>query len=126
MKKVKWTEKMSKECVLELIGKSWQKLKMLVERRQKWIGHLYRHNEDLIQIIEGSRGRGGSRLTYIEQVFFFRMADVKQILYHVRRNTLSVLFPVCVGIAIYKDYSRTQAWKKEQLALYNKNQNLSS
>jgi hypothetical protein len=68
MKKVKWTEKMSKECVLELIGKSWQKLKMLVERRQKWIGHLYRHNEDLIQIIEGSRGRGGSRLTYIEQV----------------------------------------------------------
>lgn len=48
------------------------------------------------------------------------MANVGRILYQVKRNAVSVLFPTLCGLAIYKDYSHTQSWKKEQLALYLK------
>jgi hypothetical protein len=65
MKKIKWTERMSNIERRQL----WD---VLEERRHKWIGHLYRHNDFMVSIIKGRRqgdqGRGRPRLSYISQV----------------------------------------------------------
>ncbi|KAI5728729.1 hypothetical protein M8J77_020289 [Diaphorina citri] len=72
MMKIKWTERMSNERVLELVGESRQILRMLSERRHKWVGHMYRHNDFMISILEGKREgsqpRGRPRLSYINQI----------------------------------------------------------
>lgn len=72
LEKIKWTEKMSNERVLERVKESRQIWKMLVDRRHRWIGHLFRHNEFLVDIVEGRRdgrqGRGRPRLAFMEQV----------------------------------------------------------
>uniref|UniRef100_A0A8D8RFD8 Craniofacial development protein 2 n=1 Tax=Cacopsylla melanoneura TaxID=428564 RepID=A0A8D8RFD8_9HEMI len=71
MMKIKWTERMNNERVLELVGETRQIWRML-ERRHNWIGHLYRHNEYMVSIIEGKRegrqGRGRPRANYIHQI----------------------------------------------------------
>lgn len=72
MNKIKWTDKISNERVLELIGEKRQIWNMLGERRHRWIGHLYRHSNFMVSIIEGRRhgnqGRGRPRSRYIDQV----------------------------------------------------------
>uniref|UniRef100_A0A8D9B1G1 Endonuclease-reverse transcriptase n=1 Tax=Cacopsylla melanoneura TaxID=428564 RepID=A0A8D9B1G1_9HEMI len=72
MMRIKWTEKMSNERVLELVGETRQIWRTFEERRHKWIGHLFRHSEHMVSIIEGKRegrqNRGRPRLKYIDQV----------------------------------------------------------
>uniref|UniRef100_A0A8D8US24 Uncharacterized protein n=1 Tax=Cacopsylla melanoneura TaxID=428564 RepID=A0A8D8US24_9HEMI len=71
MMRIKWTERMTNERVLELVGETRQIWRTFEERRHKWIGHMYRHNEEMVSIIEGRRqgyqGRGRPRSSYIEQ-----------------------------------------------------------
>uniref|UniRef100_A0A8D9A7F9 Craniofacial development protein 2 n=2 Tax=Cacopsylla melanoneura TaxID=428564 RepID=A0A8D9A7F9_9HEMI len=75
MMKIKWTERMSNERVLELVQEERQIWKMLTERRHKWMGHVFRHNEFIVKIIEGRRegqqGRGRPRASYINQIVEF-------------------------------------------------------
>ncbi|KAI5715577.1 hypothetical protein M8J77_018806 [Diaphorina citri] len=72
MNKIKWTERMSNERVLQMVGERRQIMNMLEERRHRWIGHLYRHNDFMVAIIEGKRqgsqGRGRPRERYIDQI----------------------------------------------------------
>jgi hypothetical protein len=53
--KIKWTERMTNERVLELVQEERQIWRMLTERRHKWIGYVYRHNNFMVSIIEGKR-----------------------------------------------------------------------
>lgn len=79
MCKIKWTERMSNERVLQLVGERRQMMSMLEDRRHKWIGHLYRHNEFMVSIIEGKRqgsqGRGRPRARYMDQIVKYSGCD---------------------------------------------------
>uniref|UniRef100_A0A8D8SEB1 Endonuclease-reverse transcriptase n=1 Tax=Cacopsylla melanoneura TaxID=428564 RepID=A0A8D8SEB1_9HEMI len=72
MKKIKWTERVSNERVLEMVNEERQIWKEIQERRHRWIGHIYRHNTFVVDIIEGRRegaqGRGRPRMSYIKQI----------------------------------------------------------
>ena len=52
-------------------------------------------------------------------LFFVTDVRMKVVLYHVRRNLVSVLFPTLAFSAIYADWSRTRRYKaaKAQKAL---------
>ncbi|KAI5747401.1 hypothetical protein M8J77_014177 [Diaphorina citri] len=54
------SEPVSNERVLEMVGERRMIWKALQQRRHKWIGHIYRHNQFLVDIIEGRR-EGGQR-----------------------------------------------------------------
>uniref|UniRef100_A0A8D8XVA7 Uncharacterized protein n=1 Tax=Cacopsylla melanoneura TaxID=428564 RepID=A0A8D8XVA7_9HEMI len=72
MKKIKWTERVSNERVLEMVNEERQIWKEIQERRHRWIGHIYRHNTFVVDTIEGRRegaqGRGRPRMSYIKQI----------------------------------------------------------
>uniref|UniRef100_A0A8D9ENE8 Endonuclease-reverse transcriptase n=2 Tax=Cacopsylla melanoneura TaxID=428564 RepID=A0A8D9ENE8_9HEMI len=72
MKKVKWTDRVSNERVLGMVNERRQLWNTLTERRHKCIGHIYRHNNFVVNIIEGQRegqqGRGRPRMSYIKQI----------------------------------------------------------
>uniref|UniRef100_A0A8D9A1I9 Uncharacterized protein n=1 Tax=Cacopsylla melanoneura TaxID=428564 RepID=A0A8D9A1I9_9HEMI len=63
---------MTNERVLELVQEERQIWKVLTERRHKWMGHVYRHNDFIVSIIEGKREghqrRGRPRERYIQQI----------------------------------------------------------
>uniref|UniRef100_A0A8D8QBH7 Uncharacterized protein n=1 Tax=Cacopsylla melanoneura TaxID=428564 RepID=A0A8D8QBH7_9HEMI len=75
MLKVKWTERVSNVRVLEMVNEERQIWKVLQQRRHKWMGHLFRHNQYVVNIIEGKRegtqGRGRPRMVYINQIMEF-------------------------------------------------------
>uniref|UniRef100_A0A8D8S526 Endonuclease-reverse transcriptase n=1 Tax=Cacopsylla melanoneura TaxID=428564 RepID=A0A8D8S526_9HEMI len=72
MMRIKWTERMTNERVLEMVQEERQIWKVLTERRHKWMGHVYRHNDFIVSIIEGKREghqrRGRPRERYIQQI----------------------------------------------------------
>uniref|UniRef100_A0A8D8SS06 Reverse transcriptase n=1 Tax=Cacopsylla melanoneura TaxID=428564 RepID=A0A8D8SS06_9HEMI len=67
--KVRWTERISNERVLEMVNEVRQIWKVVQQRRHKWMGHVYRHNDFVVNIIEGRRagaqGRGIPRMAFI-------------------------------------------------------------
>ena len=52
MEKVKWSEKVTNEQVLERIGEKMTLLNNIVRRKVNWIGNILRRNH-LLHIIEG-------------------------------------------------------------------------
>ena len=64
--KVKWTEKKTKERVLDEIGEERKLLSSIKKRKHCWIGHVLRHEGMLKEVMEGrmegKRGRVRRRL----------------------------------------------------------------
>ncbi|KAI5731138.1 hypothetical protein M8J77_005274 [Diaphorina citri] len=79
IKKVKWTDKVRNERVLEMVNEKRQIWNILEQRRHKWIGHIYRHNNFVVNIIEGRRegrqGRGRPRMSFMEQIMEYAGTD---------------------------------------------------
>ena len=65
MFKIKWTDKLTNEEVLDIAGETRSLLKTIKNRQQKWMGHILRHDNMLRDMIEGrvdgKRLRGGQR-----------------------------------------------------------------
>jgi hypothetical protein len=63
MLKIKWTDRITNEEERLL-------LKILKNRRHSWIGHIIRHNEFVINILEGAisgqKGRGKTSTTVLK------------------------------------------------------------
>ena len=53
MEKIKWSEKVTNEQVLDRIGEKWTLLNNILRRKVNWIGHILRRNCLLHVAIEG-------------------------------------------------------------------------
>jgi len=62
MLKIKWTDRIMNEEVFRKVKEERLFLKMLNNRRHSWIGHIIRHSEFVVNILEGAilgkKGRG--------------------------------------------------------------------
>ena len=72
MERISWTEMVTNEEVLQRINEKRNLMDTIEKRRGKMIGHLIRHDRFINNImegkIEGKRGRGRPRLSYISQI----------------------------------------------------------
>ena len=53
MKRVKWTDKIKNEVVLERVGKGTITLEVIKNRKRNWLGHWLRRNCLLKDVLEG-------------------------------------------------------------------------
>jgi hypothetical protein len=72
MLKIKWTDRITIEEVFQRVKEERLLLKILSNRRNSWKGHIIRHNESVVNILEGAmsgkKGMGRPRLQYLKQV----------------------------------------------------------
>lgn len=72
MLRVKWTDRVTNEEVFQRAEEERCLMNILKDRRHSWIGHIIRHNEFTLSILEGivtgQRGRGRPRLQYLKQI----------------------------------------------------------
>jgi hypothetical protein len=54
MVKIKWTDRITNEKVFQREKEKRLLLKMLNNRRHSWTGHIIRHNEFVVNILEGA------------------------------------------------------------------------
>ena len=60
MEKISWTEKITNEAVLKIVGERPVMVDMIIRRKKNWIGHVVRGDGLLREVIEGkwmARGR---------------------------------------------------------------------
>jgi len=57
MLKIKWTDRITNGEVLQRVKEERLLLKILQNRRHSWIGHTIRHNEFVVNILEGAISR---------------------------------------------------------------------
>jgi len=71
MLKIKWTHRITYE-VFQRAKEERLLLKVLKNRHHSWIGHTIRHNEFVVNILEGTifgkKAMGRCRLQYLKQV----------------------------------------------------------
>jgi hypothetical protein len=72
MLKVKWTDRVTNFEVFRRAKEERLLLEILKNGRQSWLGHITRHNECVVNIVEGAMFRkkavGRPRLRYLQQV----------------------------------------------------------
>jgi len=72
MLKIKWTDRETNGEVFQRKKEERLVLKILQNRRYSWIGHTFRHNEIVVNILEGAifgkKALGRPRLRYLKQV----------------------------------------------------------
>jgi len=72
MLKIKWTDKITNDEVFQRTKEGRLLLKILKNRRHSWIGHTIRHNEFVVNILEGAicgkKAVGRPRLQYLKLV----------------------------------------------------------
>jgi hypothetical protein len=79
MLQIKWTDRITNDEVFERAKKERLLSKILQNGSYSWIGHIIRHNEFVVNILEGAisgiMAVGGQRLRYLEQVARNTAAD---------------------------------------------------
>ena len=69
---IKWTDSIRNGEVFQKVKEERLLLKILKNRRHSWIGHTIRHNEFVVNILEGAisgkKAVGRPRLQYLQQV----------------------------------------------------------
>jgi len=72
MLKIKWTNRITNNEVFQRAKEERLLLKILKNRRHSWMGHTVRHNEFVVNILEGAtfgkKEVGRPRLQYLKQV----------------------------------------------------------
>ena len=72
MLKIKWTDRITNEEVFQRVKEERLFLNILNNRRHSWIGHIIKHNEFVVNILEGAisgkKAMGRPRLQYLKQV----------------------------------------------------------
>ena len=72
MLKMKWTDRITNVEVFQKVKEEKLFLKILKNRRHSWIGHTIRHNEFVVNILEGAisgkKAVGRPRLQYLKEV----------------------------------------------------------
>ena len=72
MGKISWTERVSNDEVLRIVGEERMLIKTCKERQKKWIGHILRHDGLLKDVIEGrlegKRPRGRKRIMMLDSI----------------------------------------------------------
>ena len=61
MLKIKWADGITNEKVFQRLKEERLLLKMLNSRRHSWIGHIIRHNEFVVNILEEAISGGKKR-----------------------------------------------------------------
>ena len=71
MLKIKWTDRITNGEVFQKVKEERLLLKFLKNRSHSWIGHTVRHNEFVVNILEGAisgkKAVGRPRLQYLKQ-----------------------------------------------------------
>ena len=57
MLKIKWTDRITNDEVFQKVKEESLLLKILKNRCRSWIGHTVRHNEFVVNILEGAISR---------------------------------------------------------------------
>jgi hypothetical protein len=72
MLKIKWTDRIKNDEIFQTAKKERLLLKILKNVHQSWIGHKIRHNEFVVNILEGAisgkKAVGRPRLQYLKLV----------------------------------------------------------
>ena len=64
MLKIKWTDRITNDEVFQKVKEERLLLKILKNKRHSWIGHTIRHNEFVVNILEGAKnGKKGNGTT---------------------------------------------------------------
>ncbi|KAJ4446891.1 hypothetical protein ANN_13592 [Periplaneta americana] len=84
MERVKWTDRIRNEAVLERVGEERMMLKLMRKRKRNWLGHWLRRNCLLKDALEGMVN--GRRVRRVRGRRRYQMIDDIKIMGHMRRQ----------------------------------------
>ena len=70
--KIRWTDRISNERVLETVGEPRKLIGIIKNRKRKWVAHSIRHSNLIRLVLEGripgKRSRGRKRIMMLDSV----------------------------------------------------------